>query len=131
MIIVLDSNEYINYIEKKKFLLDKIFLYDKIIVYINETVTKEVTNNLSEPLVKDFYDFLLRNNINIYYEQMELKLLQKYKNLGLKKGDIAIAACCEAINADYLITENRHFLKSKKFDKFKILSIKELLNKLK
>ena len=131
MIIVLDSNEYINYIEKKTLLLDKIFLYDKIIVYINETVTKEVTNNLGEPLVKDFYDFLLRNDINVYYGKMELKLLQKYKKLGLKKGDIAIAAFCEAINADYLITENRHFLKSKKFDKFKILSIKEFLKKLK
>ena len=131
MIIVLDSNEYINYIEKKTFLLDKIFLYDKIIVYLNETITKEVTNNLGEPLVKDFYDFLFRNDINVYYEKMELKLLQKYKKLGLKKGDIAIAAFCEAINADCLITENRHFLKSKKFDKFKILSIKEFLNKLK
>ena len=130
MIVVLDSNEYINYIEKKTLLLDKIFLYDKIIVYINETITKEVINNLSQSLIKDFYDFLLRNNINIYYEKMEFDSLQKYKNLGLKKGDIAIAAFCETIKADYLITENRHFLKSIKFEKFKVLSLKGFLRKL-
>ena len=112
-------------------LLDKIFLYDKISVYINETITKEVINNLSQSFIKDFYDFLLRNNINVYYEKMSFGLLQKYKKLGLKKGDIAIAAFCETISADYLITENRHFLKSRKFDRFKVLSLKEFLSKCK
>ena len=131
MIVILDSNEYINYIGKKILLFDKIFLYDKISVYINETITKEVINNLSQSLIKDFYDFLLRNNINVYYEKMSFGLLQKYKNLGLKKGDIAIAAFCETIGADYLITENRHFLKSKKFDRFKVLNLKGFLGKLK
>ena len=131
MIVILDSNEYINYIGKKILLLDKIFLYDKISVYINETITKEVINNLSQSLIKDFYDFLLRNNINVYYEKIPFDLLQKYKKLGLKKGDIAIAAFCETIGADYLITENRHFLKSRKFFRFEVLNLKVLLTKLK
>lgn len=131
MIVVLDSNEYINHIEQKTQLLDKIILDDTIIVYINEIITKEVTNNLSKSLVKDFYDFLLRNNINVYYEKMERNLLQKYKKLDLKKGDIAVAAFCETIGADYLITENRHFLKSKKFDGFKVLSLKGFFGKIK
>jgi predicted nucleic acid-binding protein len=131
LIIVLDSNEYINYFDNKILLLDKIFIDGKIVVYINETITKEVTNNLSKLLVKDFYDFLLRNNINVYYEKMGFNLLEKYKKLGLKKGDIVIAAFCETIGADYLITENRHFLKSRKFDKFKVLSLKGFLRKLK
>lgn len=131
MIIILDSNEYINHISKKTLLLDKIISDDKILIYINETITKEVVNNLSKLLIKDFYDFLLKNNINVYYEKIPLHLFQKYKKLGLKKGDIAIAAFCETVNADYLITENRHFLKSKRFDKFKVLSLGEFLGKLK
>ncbi|MBS3095843.1 PIN domain-containing protein [Candidatus Woesearchaeota archaeon] len=131
MIVILDANEYINYISNKILLLDRILSDDKILIYINETITKEVINNLSQSLIKDFYDFLLRNNISVYYEKIPFHLLQKYKKLGLKKGDIAIAAFCENINADYLITENRHFLKSKKFDKFKVLSLKEFLGKLK
>ena len=61
---------------------------------------------------------------------MPLHLLVKYKKLGLKKGDIAIAAFCENVKADYLITENRHFVKSKKFDKFKVLSFKDFIRKL-
>jgi len=131
LIVILDANEYINYISNKILLLDRILSDDKILIYINETITKEVINNLSQSLIKDFYDFLLRNNISVYYEKIPFHLLQKYKKLGLKKGDIAIAAFCENINADYLITENRHFLKSKKFDKFKVLSLKEFLGKLK
>ena len=131
MIVILDANEYINYISNKILLLDRILSDDKILIYINETITKEVINNLSQSLIKDFYDFLLRNNISVYYEKIPFHLLQKYKKLGLKKGDIAIAAFCENINADYLITENRHFLKSKKFDKFKVLSLRAFLNKLK
>lgn len=131
MIIVLDSNEYISYLSKKILFLDKIISDDKITICINETITKEVVNNLSKLLIKDFYDFLLRNSLNIYYEKIPLHLFQKYKRLGLKKGDITIAAFCENVKADYLITENRHFLKSKRFDKFKVLSLEEFLSKLK
>ena len=131
MIVILDANEYINYISNKILLLDRILSDDKILIYINETITKEVTNNLSKTLVKDFYNFLLRNNISVYYEKMPSYLLQKYKQLGLKKGDIAIASFCEVIKADYLITENRHFLKSRRFEKFEVMSLKGFLKKLK
>lgn len=131
MIVILDSNEYINYLSKKTLLLNKIISDDKISIYVNETITKEVTNNLSKSLVKDFYDFLFRNNINVYYEKIPFHLLQKYKKIGLKKGDIVISAFCETVNADYLITENRHFLKSKRFHEFEVLSLKWFLNRLK
>lgn len=100
-------------------------------IYINEIITKEVLNNINESLKKKFFDFLFANNIIAYNQKLPDSLLTKYKQLGLKKGDITIAAFCENINADYLITENRHFLKSKKFDKFKVLSLKGFLNKLK
>lgn len=130
MIIVLDSNEYINYLSQKTLLLDKIISDGNNMIHINEAITKEVINNLSEPLIKDFYDFLFRNNINVSYAKMPFSLFNKYKNLGLKKGDIAIAAFCEAIEAKYLISENRHFLKGIKNTKFKIVSVAQFLKKI-
>ena len=81
-------------------------------------------------LIKNFYDFLFRNNINVSYSKMPFSLFNRYKNLGLKKGDIAIAAFCEAIDAEYLISENRHFLKGIKNTKFKIVNIKQFLRKI-
>ncbi len=130
MIIVLDSNEYINYLSQKVLLLDKIVSDGDNIIHINETITKEVINNLSEPLIKNFYDFLFRNNINVSYRKMPFSLFNKYKNLGLKKGDIAIAAFCDMIGAEYLISENRHFLKGIKNTKFKIVNVGQFLKKL-
>lgn len=130
MIIVLDSNEYINYLSKNILLLDKVVSDVNNIIHINETITKEVINNLSEHLIKDFYDFLFRNNINVSYRKMPISLFNKYKNLGLKKGDIAIAAFCEAIEAEYLISENRRFLKGIKNTKFKIVNVEQFLRKI-
>ncbi len=57
-------------------------------------------------------------------------LFQKYKNLGLKKGDMAIAAFADKENADFLISENRHFLKDFKTRKFKILNAKQFLEEV-
>jgi len=130
LIIVLDSNEYINYLEKKSEILVDLLLDDRVMIYINETIVKEVLRNVKELKKKEFYSLLYRHKIVAYNKKLSLDLLQKYKNLGLKKGDIAIAAFCEAIDADYIITENRHFLKSKKFDRFKVLSLKKFLGKL-
>jgi len=131
LIIVLDSNEYINYLSKKNLLLDEITRNDKLTIHINETITKEVLNNINEQLKKRFYDFLFTNNIVTYDQKLPFGLLKKHKKLGLKKGDIAIASFCESVEADYLVTENRHFLKSRKFEKFEVLSLKEFLMKLK
>lgn len=112
-------------------LLDEIIQNDELTIYINETITKEVLNNINEQLKKRFYDFLFTNNIITYDQKLPFGLLKKYKKLGLKKGDIAIAAFCEHISANHLITENRHFLKGKKFDKFEVLSLRRFLNKIK
>ena len=128
MIIILDSNEYINYFNKKD-LLDKVFSNQDILIYINDIIIREVIRNLKELQIKEFYNLIFNKNINFYGHKMPLQLLAKYKKLGLKKGEIAIAAFCESISADYLVTENRHFLKSKKFDRFEVLSLRKFLDK--
>ena len=131
MIIVLDSNEYINYLEKKSEILGEIFSNEGIAICINEIIFKEILRNVDALKKKEFYSLLSRHTFIAYNEKLPLDLLQKYKKLGLKKGDIVIASFCEVIKADYLISENRHFLKSRIFDKFEVLNLKEFLVKLK
>jgi len=125
--IVLDSNEYIIFLNQKTQLLDEIFQNNRI--YVNEMIVKEVLRNIKESFKSQFYKLLFKDNIILHNEKLPISLFEKYKNLGLKKGDIEIAAFCENMEVDYLITENRHFLKSKKFEKFKILSLKEFSEK--
>ena len=127
MIIVLDSNEYINFLNKKIFFPDKIFTTQKITICINELIVREILRNINEALKSEFYNMLFKNNINLFNERLQFDLYDKYEKLGLKKGDIVIAAFCEYVEAEYLISENRHFLKSTKFAKFKVLNIKDFL----
>jgi len=52
------------------------------------------------------------------------------KKLGLKKGNIGIAAFCEYVKANYLITENRHFLKELKTKQFKIRDAEDFIKEI-
>ena len=45
----------------------------------------------------------------------------------MKKGDIVIASLREDEKADYLVSENRHFLKDTKFDKFNVIELDKFL----
>ena len=127
MIIALDSNEYINFLNQKPLILNGILENEKIAIFINEIIVKEVLRHVKETIKKDFYKLLFAHNINVYNQRLPSHLLQKYKGMGLTKGDIEIAAFCENIKADYLVTENRHFLKAFKINKFRIASLKEFL----
>ena len=130
MIIVIDSNEYIDCINKKTDITE-ILSNKGLIICVHNIIIKEVLDNLIESAKKEFYKLLFNNNIFVNDGILPLYLFEKYKKLGLKKGDIIIAAFCEYVEADYLITENRHFLKIKNFDRFNILNIKDFLTKIK
>ena len=130
MKIVLDSNEYIYCINKENLLPEKLFLDKNQSILIDDQIIREVLRNIDESQKKEFYSILFKYDINFYGLKIPVHLLNKYRNLGLKKGDIAIAAFCEAINAEYLISENRHFLKGIKNTKFKIVTIVQFLKKI-
>ncbi|MBU0757480.1 MAG: PIN domain-containing protein, partial [Nanoarchaeota archaeon] len=129
MNIVLDSNEYIFFLHKNNNALNKIISDHDIIIHINETIVMEVLRNLDEKLKKDFYTLLLKNNFVLFHNKLPISLYYKYRDKGLKKGDILIGAFCEHINAKFLITENRHFLKKKLFEKVRIVEIDEFVEK--
>ena len=126
MIIVLDSNELINFLNKKA-QFEKVFEIENVSVHINELIVKEVLRNVSESLKKEFYALLLRSNVVVRNEKLPKWLFKKYREKGLKKGDIVIASFYENEKADYLVTENRHFLKEAKFDRFKVVELSEFL----
>lgn len=128
--LVLDSNEYVFYFDGKSNLLPKLMEFRNIKLFISNLIFREVIRNLREDTIKKFIVLLKNPKFAAGGELTPEHLIEKYEKLGLKKGDIEIAAFCENISADYLVTENRHFLKSLKFDKFKVASIKEFLQNL-
>ena len=126
MIIVLDSNEYINFLNKKV-RLEEVFQIEDVSIRINELIIKEVLRNVSEQLKKEFYALLLRSNVVLRKEKLPMALFDKYRQKGLKKGDVVVASFCESEKAKYLVTENRHFLKEIKFDEFRVVKLDEFL----
>jgi hypothetical protein len=130
LIIILDSNEYINYLNKETLLLQKVFLDKNLSIWINDHIIREVLRNIKELQKKEFYNIIFKYNINFYGLKLPIHLLDKYKNLGFKKGDIVVAAFCKSVPAEYLISENRHFLRNVKIYAFKVVTLKEFVNNI-
>ena len=65
MIIALDSNEYINFLNQKPLILNGILENEKIAIFINEIIVKEVLRHVKETIKKDFYKLLFADNINV------------------------------------------------------------------
>ncbi|MBS3151209.1 hypothetical protein J4443_02400 [Candidatus Woesearchaeota archaeon] len=127
VIIVLDSNEYIKHINEQSNLLNPLFQRVGFYFHLHKIIRDEVLRNLRNDAEKDFFKLVMENGIYIDEDILPIALFHKYKELGLNKGDIAIASFCEKIGADYLITENRDFLKSKNLADFQVLSLREFL----
>jgi len=127
--LILDSNEYVFYFNNKSELL-KIVELPNIKIFINNLIVREVIRNIPRNSVKYFINLLKNPKFMAIKEKMPECLIEKYKKLDLKKGDVVIAALCEYVNVDYFISENRDFLR-KKLKKFKVLNIKEFLEMVK
>ncbi len=128
--LVLDSNEFILYFGTKSEDITRLFAFENVTISLTDLIIKEVIRNIRTESIKEFINLLKNPKFEIAVDYIPQDLINKYRNLGFKKGDIVIAAFCESIKADYLVTENRHFLKSTKFE-FEVLNLKELLVKLK
>ena len=131
-IVVLDSNEIIFGLlgnePYPKILIDNlnviILKYDFL---INRQIKLEVESNLPKTIVGKFNRLLSLNVIKVDNEELSNNLITKYKQLGLKKGDIIIAGFTEFKKAKYIVSENRHFLSELNKKDFEVLSAKEFL----
>ena len=131
-IVVLDSNEIIFGLlgnePYPKILIDNLNVirlkYDFL---INRQIKLEVESNLPKTIVGKFNRLLSLNVIKVDNEELSNNLITKYKQLGLKKGDIIIAGFTEFKKAKYIVSENRHFLSELNKKDFEVLSAKEFL----
>ena len=93
-------------------------------------VTQEVTCNLQTPaqVTRFFHLFSFYKEARIVDDVVPLTLFRKYVDFGLReKGDAYIGAFAEWVAVDYLLSDNRHFLRELQTDAFAILEPKAFL----
>jgi len=81
--------------------------------------------------VKFVRDTILRMDMDVLDESgIPHTLIEKYVSKGLKPADALIAAFTEWVNADLLISENRHLVRELNPEGFKVLQAKDFIRVL-
>jgi hypothetical protein len=102
----------------------------ELVLVIPRLVGQEVTRNLTTPVqVRRFYRlFQARTFAFLIDEPVPQELVDKYVRLGLpEKADAFIGAFAEWMQARYLISENRHFLRELRTSAYQVLSAEEFI----
>jgi len=132
MRICIDSNQFIFGIAGIDAASERVLLLlPRLEVVIPRLILSEVTRNLGDPEVKALYLLLTRApGVAIINEPVPAPLVAKYMALGLReKGDAVIGAFAEWQQAQYLISENRHFLAELRGAAFEVLPPEEFLRR--
>ncbi|PIV70212.1 MAG: hypothetical protein COS08_01445 [Euryarchaeota archaeon CG01_land_8_20_14_3_00_38_12] len=133
MRIVLDSNEFIfAFMEKKTVCMKILENIDLFEVFMPLLILDEIVERLRILVNKNFASKIrhtvLSSSIHILdISTLPKNLIEKYERKGLRTSDAAIAAFTEYIQADYLLSENRHFLKNLKTTKFRVKNAEQFL----
>lgn len=106
-------------------------LLPRLDVVIPRIVMKEVTRNLHPTQVRLLYALLNRApRVKIIDAPVPVDLVNKYIALGLReKADAWIGAFAEWQGANYLISDNRHFLAELASGAFEVLNPAEFLRR--
>ena len=131
MRVVLDSNEYILALgERRKNQMMLFRLLSGKDIFLPHLVLEEVLRNLKYT-TKDAENRIRRemeSRLNVVDDSgVPSVLVEKYRNRGMKSADALIAAFTEWINADILISENRHFLTEIEIDEFEVVTAEQFL----
>lgn len=100
-------------------------------VIANRLIAQEVTRNLSGPQqIRRFYQIFHESAAAfIVTGPIPPAILDRYVALGLReKGDAIIGAFAEWMVVDYLISDNRHFLRELHTDAYQLMSPGDFLN---
>ena len=100
-------------------------------VIANRLIAQEVTRNLSGPQqIRRFYQIFHESAAAfIVTGPIPPAILDRYVALGLReKGDAIIGAFAEWMAVDYLISDNRHFLRELHTDAYQLMSPGDFLN---
>ena len=80
-------------------------------LHISEQIRIEVQRSLPYSFVSDFYRVIHDAGLVVDADPPPARLADRYKGLGLKKGDVVIGAYCEWRSIDILVSDNRDFLR--------------------
>ncbi len=108
-------------------------LGEELIVVIPRLVAQEVTRNLdSRAQVRRFYRLFQNHEFALIIDDpVPENLVSKYVALGLPaKADAFIGAFAEWMNVQYLISDNRHFLRELKAEVFEVVDADTFLTRL-
>ena len=101
-------------------------------VIANRLIAQEVTRNLSgQEQIRRFYQ-VFHDNTDAFIVSSPIPpaILERYVALGLReKGDAIIGAFAEWMAVDYLISNNRHFLRQLQTDAYQVASPAEFLKR--
>ena len=135
-VLVLDTNEYINALgfpsnPHAKTLLTIITKNpSQYSLCIPRKIIKEVQRNVHFAIFSEFMK-IIHSIARIDEDAMvPAELSEKYSALGLKPADAFIAGYCEWVKADFLVTENRHFLVRTKNLPFEVVTAQDVLTKM-
>ena len=92
-------------------------------VVLPDQVREELSHNLSNEDMKQFYRFVYECDVHLDFERVPQEYISKFEQKGLKKGDAEIGAFCEWRRIDIIISDNRHFLRALHGDRsFQVMS---------
>ncbi len=125
MRICIDSNQFIFGISGTDSASEKLMLLlPQVDLVLPRLIIKEVTRNIDYEQSKVLYALLNKlPHFTIIDEAIPIDLIIKYTGLGLpEKADALIGAFVEWQNAQYLISDNRHFLSDLHDAAFEVLT---------
>ena len=123
----MDSNEYVFYIMGLSDVVEYV-LNSGAEVCVHIAIIEEVWRNLARPQHRvAFLSVMLSPSVRIFTDKLPVALRDKYAGLGLRGGDILVAAFAEYCRADVLLTEDRNFdvLKGATDVPYEVLSYRE------
>ncbi|MDM8520208.1 PIN domain-containing protein [Anaerolineales bacterium HSG6] len=89
-------------------ILDNLSLFD---VIVPDQVRRELNRNLSEQMMKRFYQFIQQPNVQLSYDEVPEIYITMFESKGLKKGDAIIGGFGEWRKVDKIVSDNRDFLR--------------------
>jgi predicted nucleic acid-binding protein len=96
-------------------------------VHIPRLILKEIRRNLNPRLLQDAMKAMHQLAIPDEDFVIPYKIGEKYRARGLKPADALIAAYAEWAEADFLVSQNRHFLSQQANLPFKIVTAQQCL----
>lgn len=86
--------------------------------------------NLAHDEARLFQQLLRMLDYPVDHAPIPAEFVVKYREFGLKKGDLLIGAFCEFRKIAYFVSENRHFLTQLHTDAFHVMNAENFVTQI-